>query len=63
MLVGSSNRKVIPSSAVLGAIFMLLVDTLTRTISIDEMPVSIMTGIVGAPFFCWLLFKRKDRIS
>ena len=63
MMVGSSNRRIIPVSAVLGGMFMLLVDTLTRTVSVDEMPVSIMTGIIGAPFFCWLLFKRKDRIS
>jgi len=63
MLVGSSNRKTIPVSILLGGIFMLLVDTLTRTISIDEMPVSIMTGVIGAPFFCWLLFKRRDHIS
>ena len=63
MLVGSSNKKIIPISALLGAIFMLLVDTLTRTIGIIEMPVSIMTGIIGAPFFIWLLIKRKDSIS
>ena len=63
MLVGSSNKRVIPISALLGAIFMLLVDTLTRTIGVIEMPVSIMTGIIGAPFFIWLLIKRKDSIS
>ena len=63
LLVGSSNKKVIPISALLGSIFMLLVDTLTRTIGIIEMPVSIMTGIIGAPFFIWLLIKRKDTIS
>ena len=63
LLVGSSNKKVIPVSALLGSIFMLLVDTLTRTIGIIEMPVSIMTGIIGAPFFIWLLIKRKDTIS
>lgn len=60
MLVGSSNRRVIPASCLIGGIFMLLVDTITRTIGTNEMPVSIMTGIVGAPFFCWLLFKRKN---
>jgi len=63
MLVGSSNKKIMPVSVVLGALFMLVVDTLTRSISIDEMPVSIMTGIIGAPFFCWLLFKRRNQIS
>ena len=42
---------------------MLAVDTLTRIIGANEMPVSIMTGIIGAPFFCWLLFKRRDSIG
>lgn len=62
LLVGSSNKKVIPCSLVLGGIFMLLTDTITRTIGVTEMPVSIMTGIVGAPFFCWLLFKKRNEI-
>lgn len=61
MLVGSSNRKVLPVSCAVGGLFMLLVDTVTRVIGTTEMPVSIMTGIVGAPFFIWLLFKRKDK--
>lgn len=63
LLVGSSNKRLIPVSALLGAIFMLLVDTLTRTIGVIEMPASIMTGIIGAPFFIWLLIKRKDSIT
>lgn len=63
MLVGSSNRKVLPISCILGALFMLIVDTLTRIIGVTEMPVSIMTGIVGAPFFIWLLFKRRNEIA
>lgn len=62
MLVGSSNRKVLPTSILIGGIFMLLVDTLTRIIGAFEMPVSIMTGIVGAPFFIWLLVKRRNEI-
>lgn len=63
LLVGSSNRKVIPCSCVLGGIFMLLVDTITRSIGVIEMPVSIMTGIIGAPFFCYLLFKKRKEIN
>lgn len=62
MLVGSSNRKVLPVSCLIGGLFMLLVDTITRTIGVVEMPVSIMTGLVGAPFFIWLLFKRRNEI-
>lgn len=59
MLIGPSNRKLIPTSAFIGGLFMLTVDTLTRIIGASEMPVSIMTGAIGAPFFCWLLWKQK----
>lgn len=63
MLVGSSNRRVLPVACLFGGIFMLVVDTLTRLIGAAEMPVSIMTGIIGAPFFCWLLFKKRNEIA
>lgn len=59
MLVGPSNRKLIPLCGALGGLFMLVVDTLTRTIAITEMPVSILTGVIGAPIFCWLLFRQR----
>ncbi len=61
MIVGASNRRLFPASCFIGASFMLLVDTLTRIVGVNEMPVSIMTGIIGAPFFLWLLFRRRSR--
>ena len=63
MLVGPSNRRLIPLCGLLGGLFMLIVDTLTRTIGIEEMPVSILTGIIGAPFYCWLLFRQRRTLS
>jgi iron complex transport system permease protein len=42
---------------------MLIVDTLTRTIGVEEMPVSILTGIIGAPFYCWLLVRQRRGLS
>lgn len=59
LLVGTSNRRLIPISGLLGGLFMLMVDTLTRTVGASEMPVSILTGIIGAPFYCWLLFRQR----
>ena len=59
MLVGPVNRKLVPLSAVAGGLFLLLVDTLTRSIGVEEMPVSILTGIIGAPVYCWLLFRQR----
>ena len=63
MLVGPSNRRLIPICGLLGGLFMLLVDTLTRIIGVEEMPVSILTGIIGAPFYCWLLFRQRRTLS
>lgn len=55
MLFGNDNRRVIPASIGLGAIFMLLIDTLARTVSASEIPVSILTAVIGAPVFIILL--------
>jgi iron complex transport system permease protein len=63
MIVGPDNIKLMPVAAVIGAIFLLLVDTLTRVIGPAEMPISILTGIVGAPFFAWLLFRQRTKLS
>ncbi len=59
MLVGSNHTRLLPISALLGGLFMLIVDTLTRTIGVAEMPISILTGIVGAPFYVWLLRTQR----
>ncbi len=62
MLVGTDNRKLLPASLLIGGIFMLLVDTVTRIIGPAEMPISILTGLVGAPFYAWLLYKQRNRL-
>ena len=60
LLVGPASRRLQPASILLGGLFMLLVDTLTRVIGEAEMPVSIMTGLIGAPVFCWLLWRQRE---
>ena len=62
LTVGPSNRRLLPLTAVLGGLFMLLVDSLTRTIGVTEMPVSILTGVIGAPFYCWLLYRQRKSL-
>ena len=62
MIAGSDNRRLLPASALIGGIFMLFVDTVTRVIGPAEMPVSILTGIIGAPFFAWLLYRQRRTI-
>jgi iron complex transport system permease protein len=62
LLTGPSNRRLLPVAALAGGLFMLAVDTVTRTISTSEMPVSILTGAMGVPFYCWLLYKQRKTL-
>jgi iron complex transport system permease protein len=59
MLVGPSNTRLLPASILLGGLFMLIVDTAARTVGPLEMPISILTGIIGTPFYAWLLYKQR----
>ncbi len=58
MLVGADQRRLLPISALLGAIFMLLVDTLARSVTAAEIPIGVLTSIIGAPVFAALLRRR-----
>ena len=62
MLVGSNNRYVVPLSLSLGACFMILIDTLSRTVSVIELPLSVLTAIIGAPVFIALLNKNRSNL-
>jgi iron complex transport system permease protein len=57
MIVGSNNERVLPVSLALGGAYLLIIDTLARTLTAAEIPLSILTAIVGAPFFAYLLRK------
>lgn len=59
LLVGNDHRALIPASALLGAIYMLFVDGLARSITAAEIPLSILTAIIGAPFFAYMLRKTS----
>ena len=59
LIVGPDFRKLLPASALIGAIFLLIVDNLSRTVFPAEVPLGILTAIVGAPVFAWLLGRRK----
>ena len=59
ILVGTDHTKLIPTTVVMGALFMLVIDTLARTISNVEIPLSILTGFVGAPLFAYLLYRQR----
>lgn len=57
MLFGSDNSRIIPASVSFGAGFMVLLDTVARSATESEIPISILTAVVGAPFFVMLLKK------
>ena len=58
MKFGSNHLSLIPASISFGATFMVIVDTLARTMTASEIPVSILTAIIGAPFFI-ILMRRS----
>ena len=63
LFVGSNNRKVIPISMLAGSVMMIVVDTLARSIAPNEIPLSIITGILGTPVFVYAIFKRRREIQ
>jgi iron complex transport system permease protein len=64
LAVGPDHRWLIPGCALLGAALLVVADTASRTlVAPAEMPIGIVTAVVGAPFFLWLLWQQKRRIS
>ncbi len=59
MLVGPNNQRLLPLAVVMGALFLLVVDTLSRTTMNAEIPLSILTGLIGAPFYFYLLIRQR----
>jgi iron complex transport system permease protein len=60
--VGTDHRKLIPVSMSIGAAFLILIDTISRSVVAGEIPLSILTAIIGAPLFAFLYF-RKGSVS
>ena len=54
-LVGPDFRRLLPASILLGAGYLLAVDTLARTVARIEIPLGVLTAFIGAPFFIWVL--------
>ena len=61
--VGQDNTKSIPVSLLMGAIFMVAIDTLARVLTSLELPLSILTGIIGAPFYFMVLAGQRMSLS
>ena len=63
LLIGSNNKKVIPVSIIAGAIMMLFVDMLARSLAPNEIPLSVITGILGTPLFIFSIYKKRKEIQ
>jgi iron complex transport system permease protein len=59
MLVGADHRLLIPASAIIGAGYLVIIDTLARSATTSEIPLGVLTALVGAPLFVWLLRKTQ----
>ncbi len=58
-LIGTDHRFMLPAAGLTGALLLLIMDNLARTLTTAEIPISIITAFVGAPFFAYLLIKRR----
>lgn len=60
MIVGPSHRRLLPVTAIAGAIFLVWVDVAARTVfAPQELPVGVVTALVGVPIFMWILARRR----
>ena len=63
LATGNDNRQLIPACLLIGAAFMVVVDLLARNLTGAEIPLSILTGVIGAPLFMLLMATQKREIS
>lgn len=59
MVTGANHSRLLPVSMLTGAIYMILVDTVARTASYGEIPIGVLTALIGAPIFGWLLYRTQ----
>ena len=60
-LVGVDYGRLIPASAMLGAGYLILMDDIARSVLSMELPLGVVTSIMGVPFFLYLIIKRKEK--
>lgn len=59
-LVGNDFKYLLPASMLGGALFLLIVDDVSRNLLATEIPIGILTAFIGAPFFIWLILRREQ---
>ncbi len=63
LIVGPDHKRLVPFAALLGAFFLLMTDTIVRSIPGGEIPISIITSFIGAPLLGYLLMKQNKQWS
>ena len=61
LIVGPEFSRLLPTSLLMGAIFLLLTDNLARNATHMELPLGVLTALIGAPFFLYLLIRGNER--
>ena len=61
-LIGSDHRGLLPCSMLIGSAFLLLVDDVSRNLLAVEIPLGILTAVIGAPFFIYLLLRKEKTL-
>ena len=63
LMVGADHRAVLPASALLGAVLVLAADLIARTaVAPAELPIGVLTSLIGGPFFVWLLVRYRREL-
>jgi iron complex transport system permease protein len=63
LLVGADHRVLLPASLLAGGGFLVVCDTVARTVFAPvELPVGVITALLGGPFFLWLLLSRRREV-
>lgn len=63
LIVGTNHLKSVPMSFIIGAIFMLIIDSIARSLSESEIPLSILSALIGSPIFIILLKKSLNETA
>ncbi len=61
-LIGSDHRGLLPCSMLIGGAFLLLVDDVSRNLIATEIPLGVLTAVIGAPFFIYLLLRKEKTL-
>jgi iron complex transport system permease protein len=61
LLTGPDSRRLVPVAMLSGGILLLCADTITRAVLPSEIPIGVLTALIGGPFFCYIFWKQQKR--